>query len=94
MHGMAFTNLVHGLIREYGQYSNNDYSVDVNHFNLTDKRLVLSHLESAEWYEWACQSETRTSELFNENKKYLQRLIDGDSHEVYREDMEEMRAYK
>ncbi len=94
MHGIAFTNLVHNIIREYGKYRDANYSVDVNTIDISDKRLVLSHLESAEWYEWACETPSRTNEMFNEHAAYFQKLVDDESYEVYREDQEEMRAYK
>jgi hypothetical protein len=93
MHGVAFTRLLHNLIREYGQYKNYSYKVDVNNFSLYDKRLILSHFESAEWYAHACESITNTEALFDEYKIHVQKLIDDECDEVYRDDMEEMRNY-
>ena len=94
MQGLAFTSLLHNLIREYGKYHPDHISVDVEHFSLYDKRLVLSHIESAEWYEHACESITNTETLFDECKKSLQRTVDDESDEVFRDDMEEMRRFK
>lgn len=94
MHGMAFTRLVHSLIREYGKYENGTYSVDAGSLDISDQKLVISHLESAEWYEWASESSSRTTLLFSEHEKHLQRVIDENAYEVYREDQEEMRSYK
>ena len=92
--GFALTRLLHQLIREYGQYDDGSYSVDVDNFTLSDKRLVLSHIESAEWYEYACESIAKTEALFSECSKSMQKLIDDCCHEVYCEDMEEMRNYR
>lgn len=88
MHGIAFTNLLHNLIREYGRYKNNSYHVDVNHFSINDKRLILSHFESAEWYAHACESVTNTEVLFDEYKDHVKKLLDDECDEVYRDDME------
>jgi hypothetical protein len=92
--GISLTKLLHNLIREHGQYKNNSYSVDVEQFPISDKRLLLSHFESAEWYSYACLSHLHTETLFSEHKAYIQELIDADCAEVYIEDMEEMRSYK
>lgn len=94
MQGIAFTNLIHNLVREYGQYKHGSYSLDVDQFDLSDKRLVLSHMESAEWYEYACESPTNTEALFLEHKDFIQKLCDEERDEVYKEDMEEMRAWR
>lgn len=94
MHGIAFTNLLHSLIREYGKYSNNSYKVDVNNFSIFDKRLLISYFESAEWYEHACESATNTETLFDEYKHHIQKLLSDECDEVYRDDMEEIRAYR
>ena len=94
MQGIALTNLVHSIIREYGIYNDNSYSVDVRNLDMADKRLVVSHFESAESYEWACETFSRINEVFNEHASYLQRLIDEECDDIYREDMEEVRAYR
>ncbi len=94
MHGLAFTRLIHNLIREYGTYHDGSYAVDVNSISMSDKKLVISHMESAEWYEWACETPSRIDAMFDEHSKYIQGLVDGDAYEVYQEDQEEMRTYK
>ncbi len=91
MHGIALTNLIHTLIRGYAKYRNCSYAVDADNFSLADKRLVLSHYESAEWYEYACESETKTESLFTECKDHVQKLINDDCDYVFKQDMEEMR---
>lgn len=92
--GLSLTKLLHDLIREHGQYYDNSYSVDVEAFPISDKRLLLSHFESAEWYEYACKSHLHTETLFSEHKAHIQELMDIDASEIYREDMEEMREYR
>jgi hypothetical protein len=91
MQGLAFTNLLHSLIRDHGRYYDGSYSVDVDAFAISDKRLILSYIESAEWYEYACKSIATTESLFSECKDHVQHLIDEDCYEVYKQDMEEMR---
>lgn len=90
--GLALVTLTHNIIREYGQYAHNSYCVDVDTISLSDKKLVISHFESAEWYEWACESSSRVDELFAEHSKYFQELVDNESYPVYCEDMEEAGA--
>lgn len=86
--------LIHNLIREHGAYKGGTFSLDVEQLPLCDKRLLLSHFESAEWYEYACESHLKTNTLFSEHKQYIQKLVDDECYEVYRDVMEEMRSYK
>ncbi len=92
--GLSLTNLIHNLIREHGKYKHGSYSVDVESFPISDKRLLISHFESAEWYEYACESATNTDVIFSESAPHIQSLFDDECDEVYRNDMEEMRDYK
>lgn len=95
MQGLALTRLLHNLIREYGHIKNNSYFVDVHHFDLTDKRLILSHVtDGFEEYKEACESETKTIACFLEHQTFIQRLIDDECDDMYRETMEEMRDYR
>ena len=87
--GLALVTLTHNIIREYGTYEHNSYYVDVNAISLSDKKLVISHFESAEWYEWACEFPHRVEELFAEHKKYFQEIVDNECFAVYCEDREE-----
>lgn len=90
MQGLALTSLIHNLIREQGKYYQGSYVVDIDTLPLSDKRLLLSHFESASWYEYVCKSPTNTQVLFDEHKDHIQTLINSECDEVYREDMEEM----
>lgn len=92
--GFSLENLIQNLIREYGEYKNGTYAVDVNTFSLADKRLLISHFEAEEWYEYACESIVKTESMFDEISKHIQKLIDDDCYTVYIDDMEEMRSYK
>lgn len=90
----SLTQIIHNLIREHGSYKDGTFDLDVDELPISDKRLLLSHFEAAEWYEYACESELKTNALFSESAKYIQQLIDDECYEVYRDVMEEMRAYK
>ncbi len=93
--GFSLNKLIHNLIREYGTYSGHGYyDVDVDNFCLSDKKLLISHLDSAEEYAWACEQPTRVEALFSEHKTYIEELINDECWEVYQEDQEEMRSYK
>jgi hypothetical protein len=92
--GFSLMQLLHNLIREHGAYKSNNFDLDVDQLPLSDKRLLISHFESAEWYEYACESSLKTYTLFSEHKNHIQKLIDEECYEVYRDVMEEMRAYK
>ncbi len=90
--GTALLNLMHNIIREYGTYSHNNFTVDVRNISLADKRLVVSYFESAEWLEWCTGNATRIEGLFDEHSKYFQELVDNECFTVYCEDMEEAGA--
>ena len=90
--GLALLNLTHSVIREYGKYSHNNYSVDVMAISLADKRLVVSHFEAAEWLEWCTGNATRIEALFSDHAKYFQELVDNECFAVYCEDQEEAGA--
>lgn len=89
MKGIAFTNLVHSLIREYGKYHDGSYSVDARVMDISDKKLILSHIVDSEEYELATKSITYLEALFKEYLDIIQNYLDGDCDEVYAEDMEE-----
>ncbi len=86
--------LIENLIREHGTYANYTMHLDANNLPLSDKRLLISHFESAEWYEYACGSAEKTNAIFEEHESHIQKLINDSSHSVYVDAMEEMRSYK
>lgn len=90
----SLNKLIENLIREHGQYAQYTMRLNVDSLPLSDKRLLISHLESSEWYEYACQSVEKTHAIFEDHSSYIQKLIDENSHAVYVDAMEEMRAYK
>ena len=91
---LSLINLLHNLIREYGVSDGETYYIDAGHLSTGDKRLLLSHHESLEFIEYAYESEIKTNELFNEDKKYYQRILDDECYECYQNVMEEMMAYR
>lgn len=91
---LSLTRLIDNLIREYGTYAKGSYMIDVDTFPISDKRLLISHFESAEWYEWACESISHTEALFLEHKDHIQKVVDENCYPVFIEDMEEMRSYR
>jgi hypothetical protein len=88
--GLAFTRLVHRIIREYGQYHDGSFSVWMSDIDMSDRRILLSHITNAEEYEEICASTEATEAYWNENEEYIQNLVDAECDQVYREDMEEM----
>lgn len=90
MNGLARTRLIHSIIREYGKYSDGNYSIDINTLSLSDKRLLISHFVDAEEYEWAHESPYKTEAVFKDNEKHMQGAVDDECFDVYKEDMEEM----
>lgn len=87
--GLSLEKLIHDLIREYGTYAHNNFDVDIDKFSLTDKKLLIANLESAEWFEWACESPSRIEAMFQEHYKYINELINDECYTVYCEAMEE-----
>lgn len=90
MKGIAFTRLIHSLIREHGHYYDGSYALDLDSLPLHDKKLILSHITDSEEQEWAFCCPVRTEALFAENISHIQSLFDDECYEVYKEDMEEM----
>lgn len=90
----SLDRLIENLIREHGKYDRYTMRLDADTLPLSDKRLLISHLESAEWYEYACESVEKTNAIFEEHVLHIQKLIDENSYTVYQDAMEEMRAYK
>jgi len=93
MQGLALTNLLHNVIREYGKYNDDGYFVYLSDIDNSDRKLLISHICDAEDYEMACNSPTYLDAIWKENEKFIRNLIDEESDQVYREAMEEMRAY-
>lgn len=89
MYRIAFTKLIHNLIREYGKYSHGTFDINVSDLVQSDKRLVLSHILDSEEYSWACESNVRADQLFNEYLETIQQLFDDECYSVYCDAMEE-----
>jgi len=87
---LATINLIHNIIREYGIYSDGNYSIDVDHLSYGDKKLLMSHLLDLSDYEWAIGNLYRFFAMYDENKEHLQCALDSECFTVYRENMEEM----
>lgn len=90
MKGLALTKLLHNLIREYGTYEDNSYSVDPKIFSLPDMKLILSHILDSEDYAFACENGERLEAMFMEYIDTIQSLLDSECYAVYSEAMEEM----
>ncbi|HLA58582.1 MAG TPA: hypothetical protein VK622_07470 [Puia sp.] len=89
-HGHSLTNLIHNIIREYGIYSCGTYDVHLKDISKIDKKLLLSYVLESGDYEWMCEDASRLNLMFKENEKFIERMIDNECSEVFREDMEEM----
>lgn len=94
MKGIALTNLLHTLIREYGTYHDGSYSVDPKTFSCPDMRLILSHVLDSGEYEWASFNNERLEAVYMQTINIIQNLLDSESYAVYCEDMEEMGMVK
>lgn len=90
MKGIAFTNLLHTLIREYGTYHDGSYSIDPKTFSFPDIRLILSYVLDSGEYEWACTNNERLKAIYIEHINTIQTLLDSECYAVYCEDMEDM----
>lgn len=92
--GLSLTRLLHNLIREHGQFKSDGYSVNVSDFSLSDKKLILSHVLESDDYQDACVNNIRLNTYFQEYRNHIEELIDSESDEVWRDDMQEMRDYR
>ena len=93
MNGFAMQKLIHNIIREYGSYKDNCYTVNLSDISLSDKKLLLSHLIDSDEYEEICANPTLAEMMFQEKEDNIWKLIDRECDEVYRKDMEEKRRY-
>ena len=91
MQGIALTNLLHNLIREYGTYNDGSMSIDPYSLSISDKKLVLSHITDSGEYAWIVENPTRVEAAFEEYINHIQTLFEEECDDVYRENMEEMR---
>lgn len=94
MKGLSLTKLLHNLIREHGQFKSDGYVVNPSDFSLADKKLILSHVLESDDYADACTNNIRLNTYFHEYRDHIEKLIDSETDEVWREDMEEMRDYR
>lgn len=90
MQGIALTNLIHRIIREYGKYDGVNYSVSLPEIEIIDKKLLLSHVCESEDYDIALRSSRYLEAVWEENESHIEKIIDAECGDVYREDMEEM----
>lgn len=87
MIGYALTNRIHKIIREYGTYHPVDgYSVNLNDLDLSDKKILLSHILDSGEYEFALSSPTIFNAVFQEYSPVIQKLVDERCEEVWHED--------
>lgn len=89
-------NLLHfveDLIRENKIVHPDGYSLSVSDLTHSDQKLFLSHIIDAFDYEWACENRTRLDAMIQDQKKYMQRLIDHMIDEIYWDDRKEARFY-
>lgn len=87
--GIAFTRLLHNIIREYGTYYDGTINVNIDSLDSSDKKLILSHLLDASEYEYACENIVNLEVVFNEYRNTINSLIDEECYTVYKENMEE-----
>lgn len=93
MQGLALTRLLHNVIREYGRYNDDSLYVYLNDIDLPDKKLLLSHVASAEYYEEALSNPRMFDAWFEEYSPDIQKLLDSECDEVFRDFMEEGRRF-
>lgn len=91
--GYAGKIFVHDLLREYGEVHDCSYSVHFNALDLHDKKILLSYVVEAFEYEEAISCPTKLEAYFKEYSKLIQRLLDENGDEAYRDMMEEARNY-
>lgn len=86
----AFTHFVISCIRENATHNNDSYSLFACDLPDEDKRIFLSHIVSAEDYEYFAETPTRLQEAFKEYNKEMQHYININIDDVYHSDMWEM----
>jgi len=91
--GYAGKMLVHSLLREYGECHDCSFYVHLNDLDITDKKLLLSYVAEDAEYEEALASPNMLNAYIKEYSPLMQRLLDQESDEAYRDVMEEAATY-
>jgi len=91
--GYAGKIFVHELLREYGEVYDGSYYVHFNDLDLPDKKILLSYVAENFEYEEALSCPIKLDAYFKEYVKTMQRLLDSEGDEAYRDVMEEARNY-
>lgn len=86
----AKDKIIHSIIREYGEYSDDSYDLDVRIISHSDKKLLVSYFCDSEELEFAHTSVSAGEAVFNEYLKPMQKAIDDECFAVYRDRAEEI----
>lgn len=86
----SFSYCLERIAREYGHSNNQEWSINIQSIDLSDKKLLLSHILDSEDYEWCCYSAIRTESMFRENLEYIEDHLSDVCEQVYHSYMTEM----
>lgn len=89
----AFKNLVHEIIRDNVEFSNEGYYLCAHKLSKIEKRQLLKHIISAEDFEYYDQEESLMDAAVADCERDLQAAIDSEIDQVWHEDMQEMGLY-
>lgn len=85
----SFVNLVHEIIRDNVEFSNDGYSLFVSSLSKIEKQLLLSYILEISDYEYYLTNNLLDAAI-SEYEKELQAAIDNEIDQVWHEDMQEM----
>lgn len=80
---ISLTHFVQNLIREYGEFNSDHCTIFADDVHYIDQKIFLSHIYTAEMYEWAIENPTRERAILEEELPHLQRLLDENCEEVF-----------
>jgi len=89
MPGRAFLQLIHSLINESATKTVDGYELSIYDLTCDEQKLLLSHVVSADDYQWVCSHPSRLEAQMLESCKYLQSLFDKELDEMYHRDIYE-----
>lgn len=78
-------SLVRDIISDYGISKKGVKCMDFHALSLAEKKLLLSHIVSADEYEWASVDVVNAEALIKEYEHILEALIDAECEEMSRE---------
>lgn len=92
--GFAARSYVHNILREYGEVHECSFYAEVKDLDLVDQKILLSYIAEDWEYKDALTNSYRLYAWIKEYYKDMQKLLNSEGEEAYRDYMEEAHCYR